>query len=121
MYLNFQSVIVDLVVIAIFIYHAFLAFAGIKNMLLPLNTLLNKGVTDHIFNKVKKWFYASLVLLLGVTCLITWRFYEVVSFFDVTSYGAYILVAIFGIYGFTILSIYIFCKLLLVTAQRAGL
>jgi hypothetical protein len=51
MYLNYQSVIVDIFIITSFILHVFLAFGSIKSMSGPLSALLNKGVTDVILRK----------------------------------------------------------------------
>jgi len=121
MYLNFQSVIVDIFIIACFVMHVCLAFGSIKSMSAALSALLNKGVADVIFKKVKRLIYALSFLILSISCLITWRCYELLSFLDVSGFGLYIFLSAFLIYGFGILSIYSFCKILLMTAHRAGL
>lgn len=121
MYLNYQSVIVDIFIITSFILHVFLAFGSIKTMSGPLSALLNKGVADVIFKKVKRLIYALAFLILSISCLITWRCYELLSFLDVSGFGLYIFLSAFLLYGFGILAIYAFCKVLLMTAHRAGL
>lgn len=121
MYLNFQSVIIDIFIIACFVAHVCLAFCSIKSMSAPLSALLNKGVTDLIFKKVKVLIYALSFLIFCISCLITWRCYELFSFLDVSGFGLYIFLSAFLLYGFAILAAYAFCKLLLMTAQRSGL
>lgn len=121
MYLNYQSVIVDIFIITSFILHVYLAFGSIKSMSGPLSVLLNKGVTDVIYKKVKRLIFCLSFLCLCLTCLVTWRSYELLLFLNVNGYGLYILLGTFLIYSFAILAAFTFCKLLLMTAQRSGL
>ena len=121
MYLNFQSVIIDIFIISCVVVHVCLAFGSIKSMSAPLSALLNKGVADVIFKKVKRLIYALAFLILSISCLITWRCYELLLFLNVNGYGLYILLSTFLLYSFAILAAFTFCKLLLMTAQRSGL
>ncbi|RSN83356.1 hypothetical protein EA770_07110 [Acinetobacter baumannii] len=121
MYQNYQSVIVDLFIVTSFLVHVCLALTAINKMFPSLNTLLNKGVTDHIFKRAKKAIYIFLFVALSISCLVTWRLHELLTFFDVIGWGKYILVGAFAIYCFSFLGVFIFCKLLLMTARRSGL
>lgn len=121
MYQNYQSVIVDLFIVTSFLVQVYLALTSMNKMITPLNTLLNKGVTDHIFKQAKKAIYIFLFVALTISCLVTWRLFEILTFFDVIGWGKYILVGAFAIYCFSFLGVFIFCKLLLMTAQRSGL
>ena len=121
MYLNFQSVIVDIFIIACFVVHVYLAFGSIKSMSAALSALLNKGVTDVIFKKVKRLIFGLSFLCLCLSCLVTWRSYELLLFLNVNGYGLYIFLSTFLLYSFAILAAFTFCKLLLMTAQRSGL
>lgn len=121
MYQNYQSVIVDLFIVTSFLVQVCLALNGMNKMIQPLNTLLNKGVTDHIFKQAKKSIYIFLFVALTFSCLVTWRLYELLTFFDVIGWGKYILVGAFALYCFSFLGLFIFCKLLLMTARRVGI
>lgn len=121
MYQNYQSVIVDVFLVASFTLHVWFALKGIFNMTSSLNALLNKGVTDLLFRKIKKQIYTAMFLVLTISCLITWRLFELLSFLDVSGYGLYIFLTIFAVYSFTFLAAFIFCKFLLIASQRAGL
>lgn len=121
MYQNFQSVIVDLFIVTSFLVQVSLALGGISKSFQPLALLLNKGVADLIFNQAKKVIYALLFVALIFTLVVTWRFYEILTFFEIVGWGKYILVSAFTIYSFTFLGIFIFCKLLLMTGQRSGI
>ncbi|NNP70409.1 hypothetical protein A7P55_09495 [Acinetobacter sp. Ac_5812] len=121
MYQNFQSVIVDLFIVTSFLVQVCLALDAVKKMIQPLVLLLDKGVTDLIFNKAKKLIYILSGFVLIISILVTWRLFELLTFFEVTGWGKYILLGAFTIYSFTFLGIFIFCKLLLMTAQRSGI
>lgn len=121
MYQNYQSVIVDLLIVTSFLVQVCYALGGLNKMIQPLNILLNKGVTDHIFKQAKHAIYIFLFLALTISLLVTWRLYELLTFFDVIGWGKYILVGAFTIYCFSFLGAFIFCKLLLMTARRSGI
>ena len=121
MYLTYQSVIVDVFLIVSYILHVALAFNSTKKLSMPMNALLNKGVTELIFKKIKWTLWLLLILALFITCIITWRFYALLTFLDVSGYGLYIFLIAFAMYSFTFLGAFILCRLMLIAAQRAGI
>ena len=121
MYLTYQSVIVDVFLIVSYILHVALAFNSTKKLAMPMNALLNKGVTELLFKKIKWTLCLLMILVLFITCIITWRFYALLTFMDVSGYSLYIFLIAFALYSLTFLGAFVLCRLMLVAAQRAGI
>jgi len=115
------NISLNVLLVLLFSMHVYFAFKGFRDSKVHLMNLLRQGVVDSIFRHSQKMLYLLLIPAVLITGIATWSFYKVLTYCGASDLILYIILGIFACYSMTVITAFLFCKVLQLAAHKAGL
>ena len=111
----------NVLLVILFLVHVFFAFKGFRDSKVQLMHLLRQGVVDNVFRQSKKMLYLLLIPAVLITGIATWSFYNVLTYCGASAFILYIILGVFALYSMTMITAFLFCKVIQLAAYKAGI
>ncbi len=111
----------NVLLVLLFSVHVFFAFKGFRDSKVQLMHLLRQGVVDNVFRQSKKMLYLLLIPAVLITGIATWSFYNVLTYCGASAFILYIILGVFALYSMTMITAFLFCKVIQLAAYKAGI
>lgn len=111
----------NVLLVLLFSMHVYFAFKGFRDSKVQLMHLLRQGVVDNVFRHSRKMLYLLLIPAVLITGIATWSFYNVLTYCGASDLILYLILGIFACYTMTVITAFLFCKVLQLAAHKAGL
>ena len=111
----------NVLLVILFLVHVFFAFKGFRDSKVQLMHLLRQGIVDKVFNHSRKTLYLLLIPAVLITGIATWSFYNVLTYCGASAFILYIILGVFALYSMTMITAFLFCKVIQLAAYKAGI
>ena len=111
----------NVLLVLLFSVHVYFAFKGFRDSKVQLMHLLRQGVVDNVFRQSKKMLYLLLIPAVLITGIATWSFYNVLTYCGASAFILYIILGVFALYSMTMITAFLFCKVIQLAAYKAGI